>query len=742
MKENVRQVLGRHFGRRSASAGNIEPDFSLAQLVAALSREYPLIDQAAAAVARGDEDQAKDCLVRHFSERQAPKFFFDSATPPDAATVIAAEYPAWKEGVLSRAEQMLTRGAPVYADVAAPLSGAFDWSQTVQKSRRDLLYQVRLNRFAFAPVIALAQLHGADTRNRLRQILDGWIGAVGSDAYQSNLVVINRIIALTWTLALLAGVRAGEPGLEITILSIIGADAHFLADGAGRSAPNNHLLADGFGLWFVAILFPEFLGADQWREKGGEIWLREFKRQIYPDGASFEHSVHYHELACEMAAGYVLLSRANDVEPPEWAVDRLERMLAFQMALAPPGGRPPAIGDSAEDPLFPLDAEQGWGSGAWREIYRALFAPATTPAPVSDPTVERGFWLLGGRLAGTASETAPGPGFRDFPDGGFTVFCQHDGRDRLVFRTGPSPRMTSFVGHLHADLLSVYLMVNAKPVIGEAGTFSYRSQKPGNPDAGPDWRGHYMGPAAHNGLTIEGCDPLGERTGDFRDGVLGSTVRRNATETGSGLAWVEGENIGDTAYAGHRRGVIHVVGHYWLIYDLLPEGTREQTAVLGLQLAPDCEASANAAGSVYVSRRGRGILRIATDGLSTARISKGAVDPVAGWVSTAYGAHDPAPMLRFGFKDGVRCAATLLLPGGEEMGARCQVEVLPREQAGLLFKIRHGDFEELVAANPAKSGVVVDQLTFDGAILWLRKRDGRPVATRQVGGDLLSWPDI
>jgi hypothetical protein len=39
--------------------------------------------------------------------------------------------------------------------------------------------------------------------------------------------------------------------------------------------------------------------------------LTELGRQIYLDGTSFEHSVHYHELACEMALSYLLLSRRN-----------------------------------------------------------------------------------------------------------------------------------------------------------------------------------------------------------------------------------------------------------------------------------------------------------------------------------------------------------------------------------------------------------------------------------------------
>jgi len=137
----------------------------------------------------------------------------------------------------------------------------------------------------------------------------------------------------------------------------------------GGSYPNNHLLADGFAGWYCGTLYPEFRSAGASASKGRRIFLRELRRQFYADGANFEHSTHYHELGCEMVVAYVLLSRRNDAATDADVMNGLERMLAFQAALNGPEAISLPIGDTTEDPLFPLDAEHGWAGAAMNELF-------------------------------------------------------------------------------------------------------------------------------------------------------------------------------------------------------------------------------------------------------------------------------------------------------------------------------------------------------------------------------------
>ena len=95
-------------------------------------------------------------------------------------------------------------------------------------------------------------------------------------------------------------------------------------------------------------------------------------------------------------------------------------MLRMQAELCGPDVDLPDIGDRSDDPIFPLDSTGGEAAGAFREIYRALFAPDMLPVDQGHPCVERAFWLLGGRLA-TSEQPGQELRFTDYPDSGIVM---------------------------------------------------------------------------------------------------------------------------------------------------------------------------------------------------------------------------------------------------------------------------------------------------------------------------------
>ncbi len=431
-----------------------------------------------------------------------------------------------------------------------PLTGEFDWANVPAGPGDDDLYSVQPQRYGFMPRLALAAHAGIPTLGVIASLIEKWIAATEADAgmaYLSPLVVLYRVIALSWTFAFIAGLRAeGEPpdyDLLFVILKILCADTEFLKATIGDSYPNNHLLADGFAGWYYGTLFPEFRSAARSREKGEAIFLREIRRQFYEDGASFEHSTHYHELGCEMVAAYVLLSRRNGLEPHSDIFRSANRMIGLQVALSGPEAVPLPIGDSTEDPLFPLDPGHGWASGAMREIYRAVFDPDVRPAPSTDLTVERAFWLLGGALAPyspSPSVSSVDPLPKDYVQGGLYILPDPSRRARLVFRSGPIENAQVSAGHAHSDLLSIYLSIDGVPMIVDSGTYTYRLKSAAWPPLTPDWRSYFAGPQSHNG-PMPGVDPYGSMRGDFRNADVPCRVRNTRRVHASGLAWLEFE---------------------------------------------------------------------------------------------------------------------------------------------------------------------------------------------------------
>ncbi len=200
-------------------------------------------------------------------------------------------------------------------------------------------------------------------------------GRTESPAYLSPLIAVHRAFAITWDLAFLAAADERDVDLEFKLLRILLADARFVYSKLGTSVANNHLLGDAFLMFYLGMLYPEFAEAAAWRRDGEPLFLREFERQVYDDGTSFEHSVHYHEFVCEMVTAIVLLARRNEVPIEPWVLERHRRMLEFQAALSGPEACALPIGDTVEHPLFPLDAFDGVGAASHREILRALYEP-------------------------------------------------------------------------------------------------------------------------------------------------------------------------------------------------------------------------------------------------------------------------------------------------------------------------------------------------------------------------------
>ena len=457
-------------------------------------------------------------------------------------------------------------------------------------------------------------------------------------------MAVHRAVALTWTLAFLAGCESRDVDLEFTILRILLADARFVHARLGTSVPNNHLLADGFLMLYLGLLHPEFLEAEQWRREGQALFLRELQRQIYEDGTSFEHSVHYHEMVCEMVTAFVILARRNGIGVEAWVEQRHRRMLEFQAVLGGPEARSFDIGDTVESHVFPLDGFDGVGAASHREILRALYDPEFPPSHSGAPGLERAHWLLARSLEGPARNAVDQRSVQ-FPDGGYLILPDSALDGCMVFRTGPGPRALCSPGHMHADFLSVYLRLRGTPVIVDAGTFTYRARKDRWPSDEPEWRAHFMSPAAHNALCIAGCDPLDRGPGDFPSRPLKSRILGTKLAGAAATGWVEAKTVGDTPYGGHVRGVVHVQGRYWLVYDQLPPPAMAEQAWLSLHFSPDASVREHGGHAAVITINGAQLAVTASQGARAVEWAKGCRRPIAGWISPRYGRLAPAPVV-------------------------------------------------------------------------------------------------
>lgn len=706
------------------------PDLSDAAFLARLSVREPAFARAQALLASGDGAAARAAVVGHFLRRPDPAYFIRPVEAGALAARLRQERPAAVQALKSRVHADRSEGLQVVSRRDAPLDAGLSWCNIPPGPGADDLFAAQPHRFGFVPRLAIAALHGDDTLPVLGQVLEGWVGAVAAgepECYHSPLAVLYRVLACSWAWVLVGGSDASNPlrnDVVFTLLKILAADRDYLLPTIGTSYPNNHLLADGFAAWFLGLLYPEFGDADALRLRGDELFVRELLRQFLADGGNFEHSTHYHELGCEMAAAYVLLSQRNGLTPAQAVVSRLQAMLTFQAALGGPEAQALPLGDSTEDPLFPLDANHGWANGGLRELLRAIFVPELAAAPADDATVERAFWLLGGGLvpepAVAARETSA-----HFDDAGVHVLTDAASSARLVFRAGPMEGRALSAGHAHSDLLSVHLSVAGRPLIVNSGTGTYRAAGPRWPAGVPDWRAYFAGPRSHNAVFV-GADPFGPMTGDFRNRDVPCRVRETARGSAPGVSWLEFQVVSAHPGVRLRRCVVHVDGFGWLVVDEWPDGP-DCSASFGLQFAAGTEVGL-VGGTRAVAVLGRVACTLDLEPAWVAMsVLCGSERPLGGWVSPRYGVLEAAPQLRANGRPD-RCRAAALIRS-VRAGADDAVQWL-RNAEGVAVRVRDGSDTWVVAWRGvgAASGFEPWGLVCDTSAAFRREPGGKPQA--------------
>jgi hypothetical protein len=618
---------------------------------------------------------AELALTRALRERLAARFFIQPCDVHARVADIERRWPGWRRALVTQVRDQLDHGVPLYAGRGPALRQAFDASRIARGPGDDDMPRWRPHRFAFAPAVALAVALGDVAADEFDAVLAAWMDEAASGrnrfCHGSNLVVLQRIVALCWAWMLLAArAHADAPhalALERRVLQILHEDVRVVLPRLGDSVPNNHLLADRFVHAFVELALPDLL--PQRAPGAPQAFVAELERQTFDDGGSFEHATHYHEFACEMAVSIALLARRAGAPPLARLDTRLRAMLQWQCALGEPRGAALPLGNAVEDALHPLDLGQPQCGGALRELLRALFDARVPPAAADDASVVRAVWLLDGRLAPpTPADPSAVPAA--FPDAGVYVLADPDPAvdARLTFRTGPAPGRALCAGHAHADLLSVCVDVRGRAVLVDPGTYTYRlGDRLG--DGGPSWRAYFAGAQAHNGPWVQGEDPYGALTGNFR--AYDSAVRVPAQAWfGAAESAVEALVQGGGAYDGMRRVCLHARGSYWLIVDDLPApDARTPMRGVSLQWAAGLAVRADGVGWCADLGDGTPAVRVRSSAaLCEPRLLQGCTAPIAGWVSPHYGRRLPAPQLRWQLPPAAVVSALVIAVGPQAVG--------------------------------------------------------------------------
>jgi hypothetical protein len=314
-----------------------------------------------------------------------------------------------------------------------------------------------------------------------------------------------RIVNIIWGLAFVEGSPTVTRNFKNRVLIAIWQHGQYLMRHLeysirpdGRVSNSNHYLSNIVGLVYLALLFPEFKAAENWRRIGIEGLSEEMTRQTHADGVDYESSISYHRLVLELFSSAALLCRLNEVQLSEAFWKRLEDMYSFTLHVTRPDGKVPQVGD-ADDGRLHILSDYGWWDRTDHRYLLSIGAALFNRPDMKQAArtfSEEAFWLLGRN--GASSFDALGSsgraiGSKAFPEAGFYVM--RSGRNYLLACCNPVG--TAGIGnHKHNDILSFELYAGDRPFIVDPGTYLYTSSQ--------KWRNLFRSTRFHNTVMIDG----------------------------------------------------------------------------------------------------------------------------------------------------------------------------------------------------------------------------------------------
>jgi hypothetical protein len=407
------------------------------------------------------------------------------------------------------------------------------------------------------------------------------------------------------------------------------------------TSPYNHLIGEAAALYMLGVAFPEFSSAQAWRVRGRRVLEQQINRQFHSDGGSVEQSPFYHHATVGFYLLAATLGRVNGEEFDRSVWLGIERAIEFSMYLQQPDGTTPRIGGADDGKPLRMEHRSLWDFRFVPAIGAALFRRGDFKTAAGE-FAEDALWLLG--TAGQnafegvipsrppASVSLHGSGYfvmRSGWDTAANYVCFDCGAQADGLRRDNVPS----AAHGHADCLSTIVWLSGRPVLADAGVYSYNGARP--------WVEHFRRTAAHNTLLVDGADQAEYRGKMNWARTYAPQLERFDFTPGR---WrVSGSHDGYTRLndpVTHRRTVYLRHANYVVICDeVLCQAPHHIELIF--QFAPGVGEMQRDSRLVV----GDAELAWTSNGSLTPLLYYGGYQPHEGWVAESLGVRTPAPRL-------------------------------------------------------------------------------------------------
>jgi hypothetical protein len=473
-----------------------------------------------------------------------------------------------------------------------------------------------------------------------RTLVDSWITQcpymLGPN-WTSSLELALRLVNWSCAWHLLGGDEAAvfaDPDGEVfkaRWLTAVRQHCHFIAGHLSLySSANNHLLGELLGLLIGTTTWPCWPESKRWHERAQQGFEQQALLQNTVDGVNREQAIWYqHEVADMMLlAGLTLRANGGEFSSAFWS--RLEAMLEFIASCMDVGGHVPAFGDADDAVIVRFSPDPDF------KVYHSLLASGAVLFGRGDfKHKAQGFddksrWLLGDGAAATfaalAEDSSGAHVRRRFDAGGYYILggeLETPREVRLVVDAAPLGYL-AIAAHGHADALSFTLSVAGRPLLIDPGTYSYHTER--------RWRDHFRGTSAHNTLGVDHLD----------QSVAGGPFLWNRHATTCCLAIDLGadEQRIVAEHDGYRRLNDPVMHRREILYQHAEQLVRITDQIHGAaphaieifwHFAEGCRLTLD--GEAARATREDVVLEMRWPAPLHARVVRGSVDPIQGWIS-------------------------------------------------------------------------------------------------------------
>ena len=610
-------------------------------------------------------------LLQHFQTRAEPRFFLHPPSVDALRKLIKTEFPDVLPNALQAAESVMNYkfeflGIQVQYDKqirwhADPVSGKA-WPQifyadiplfSEHRAPGDIKHIWELNRHQYFIDLGKAYWLTGEHQyaQRFMQLLREWVEA---NPYNTGVNWTNALEhayrALSWIWTYYFCLDTLDAEFNLLFLKSIYQHGRYIHHHLEfYSSPYNHLIGEATTVFFIGTLFPEFVQAQQWRERGWEILDSQIDKQFYADGCTVEQASFYHYATLGFYLLAVLLRRLNGEPIRDAMWERLERAIEYSTHLTQPNGCIPRIGDADDARPIRLSHRPLWDFRDIHAMGAALFERPDFKY-AAGAYAEDALWLLGAKgyhkfaalQAQPLIETS-----KAFPKSGYYFMRTDWDRNAhwLCFDCGEQAAglhsgSIRSAAHGHADALSVQLTAFGQPMLVDSGLYTYNGAK--------DWRDYFRETRAHNTIVVDG-----ENQSRHYGQMAWSHVARARCEVWASTPsfdYVCGEHDGYrrlSSPVAHRRAVFFRKPHYWLIFDEL-QGSGEHDIESYFHLAPTQVTEVDH--GLVACFEANCILEMSLAGahFELDLITESHPDkPHSGWIGASYGCRTAAPVIRW-----------------------------------------------------------------------------------------------